>query len=106
MKPQYLALLSTMALPDVPYGNMVLVAMAAIGFLLLKRTVDRVMEKVDIIPEKEWFEEVRETLKKIPDPTRLHEFYTQGNNNASTLALHTGQIAELQRRVGVLEERE
>jgi hypothetical protein len=79
--------------------------MAAIGALLLKRTVDKVMEKVDSIPPKDWFDDVRDALKKIPDPTRLHEFYTQGNSNSATLALHTGQIAEIQRRVGVLEDR-
>ena len=121
MRFAYLIFGAAPLLPELPYGSVVLVALATIGVLLLKRTVDKIMEKVDLIPSKEWFEDVHEALKKvpdekwledvreglakIPDPTRLQEHYRQGHDHANTLTLHTGQIVELQRRVGEIEHR-
>lgn len=83
-----------------------------LALILIKREITRGLSIIDRVPEKDWFEDVTETLKqlppekwfedvshsiqKIPDPIRLAEHYKLGHDHGNLLTIHEMRLKNLE----------
>ena len=83
-----------------------------IAWWLGKREIHRVLEVIERVPDKEWFERVEEKIDNLPSNARLEAHFEMGHRHGNVLQEHGLKIEGLQRgqadhegRVRTLEKR-
>lgn len=71
--------------------------LVSLSSFLVRRAVTKVLETVDRVPQKEWFDKVEKALDDLPDRNRWEDHFKRNHDISQVVNRHEFEITSLKR---------